>query len=123
MVSKIDRARILGWHLSTSPEAAQPVGKPGSSKNWTALGAGIFLLTMAAGMVVFAAENVMAWVIGFFAFMCGIGLVMMGALDTHATKSQTHPAAHTPVVRVRCTHCSSLNLDASLRCSNCGAKL
>ena len=109
--------------MSTSPEAAPPVSKPGGSKNWTALGAGIFLLTMAAEMVVFAAENVMAWVIGFFAFMCGIGLVMMGALDNHVTKNQTHHAPHTPVVRVRCTHCSSLNLDGSLRCSNCGARL
>lgn len=74
-------------------------------------------------MVVFAAENVMAWAIGFFAFMCGIGLVMMGALDHQQTRNPAQPAAQRPVVRIRCTHCNSLNLETSLRCSNCGAKL
>ncbi len=94
-----------------------------NSRNWPALGAGAFLLSLAAGMVVFASENPMAWAIGFFTFLVGIALVMMGAMDIPSKKDTSSPSEQRPVVRIRCTHCDSLNLETSLRCSNCGAKL
>ena len=102
-----------------------PRGSPqtSGSRNCTALGAGIFLLTLAAGMVVFTSENFMAWGIGFFAFLVGLALIMMGALDITDKKNKPVLATPRPVVRIRCTHCNSLNLETSLRCSNCGAKL
>ncbi len=81
------------------------------------------MLALAAGMVVFTGENFMAWAIGFFAFLVGIALVMMGAMDIPNKKDASPPPEQRPVVRIRCTHCNSLNLETSLRCSNCGAKL
>ncbi len=97
--------------------------KRGSTRNWPALGAGAFLLTLAAGMVVLSSENPVAWAIGFFAFLVGIALVMMNAMDIPSKKEASPQTEQRPVVRIRCTHCDSLNLETSLRCSNCGAKL
>lgn len=98
--------------------------KQASTRNWTTLGTGIFLLVLAAGMVLLATENFIAIGFAWFAFLIGLGLIMMGALNTRDQKKETsHSAAPRPMVRIRCTHCNSLNLETSLRCSNCGAKL
>ena len=75
-------------------------------------------------MVLLATENFIAIGFAWFAFLIGLGLIMMGALSSQEQKKETsHSEASPPVVRIRCTHCNSLNLETSLRCSNCGAKL
>ncbi len=109
--------------MSVTQPAPQPNAAKQGGRNWPALGAGIFLLALATALVVFTVSNPMAWAIGWFAFLCGIGLIMMGALDVQSKNRQQDQAPQRPVVRIRCMHCNSLNLETSLRCENCGARL
>ncbi len=100
------------------------------SKLWS-MGTGTFLLVFSIMVVVLDSSNFLAFGLAFFVLMIGIMLVMVGAvsdLDKKKEPSQTRTEINRTeivreIVKVRCKYCSTLNLETSQRCSNCGAQI
>jgi len=95
------------------------------------MGTGTFLLVFSIMVVVLDSSNFLAFGLAFFVLMIGIMLVMVGAvsdLDKKKEPSQTRTEINRTeivreIVKVRCKYCSTLNLETSQRCSNCGAQI
>ena len=94
-------------------------------KIWSS-GSGILLIMLSLSVVVFDSSNFLAFGLAFFVLLAGIMLVMMGFIGTQEEqkKPQTQYSVVTrEIVKVRCSHRSSLNLETNNRCTNCGASL
>ena len=79
-------------------------------------------------MVVFDSSNFLAFGLSFFVLMIGIMLLMMGFIGgQEGQKKQAQAPGYSvytrEIVKVRCSHCGSLNIETSTRCTNCGASL
>ncbi len=99
--------------------------KPAGGRLWSS-GSGLLLILISLGVAVFDSSNFLAFGLAFFVLLIGIMLVMMGFLGAQdeRNKSPTQYSVVTrEVVKVRCNHCSALNLETNNRCTNCGASL
>jgi len=93
-----------------------------------ALDHGFFLILLSLGVAVFDSSNSLAIGLAFFILLIGIMLVMMGFLGGQETgKKQAQAPGYSvytrEIVKVRYSHCGSLNIETSTRCTNCGASL
>ena len=96
-------------------------------RTWSS-SSGILLIILSLSVVVFDSSNFLAFGLSFFVLLAGIMLVMMGFIGTQDEKKNPPPATQYSVltreiVKVRCSHCSALNLETNTRCTNCGASL
>ena len=83
---------------------------------------------LSLGVAVFDSSNFLAFGLATFVLLIGIMLVMMGFLGGQEAEKKQAPAPSYSVytreiVKVRCSHCGSLNIETSTRCANCGASL
>jgi len=83
---------------------------------------------LSLGVVIFDSSNFLAIGLAFFVLRIGIMLVMMGFLGgQEAEKKQAQAPGYSvytrEIVKVRSSHCGSLNIETSTRCTNCGASL
>jgi len=91
-------------------------------------GSGLFLILLSLGVAVFDSSNFLAIGLAFFVLLIGIMLVMMGFLGgQEVQKKQAQPPGYSvytrEIVKVRCSHCGSLNIETSTHCTNCGPSL
>ena len=108
-----------------NPHVLSNPTKQANVKIWSS-GSGILLIVLSLSVVVFDSSNFLAFGLAFFVLLAGIMLVMMGFIGTQEEQKK-QPAQYCVVtreiVKVRCGHCSSLNLETNNRCTNCGASL
>jgi hypothetical protein len=87
---------------------------------------GILLIILSLGVVVLDSSNFLAFGLAFFVLLAGIMLVMMGFIGTQNEEKKPptqYSVVTREIVKVRCSHCSTLNFETNTRCTNCGATL
>ena len=99
--------------------------KPANMKIWSSR-SGILLIVLSLSVVVLDSSNFLAFGLAFFVLLAGIMLVMMGFIGTQEQQKKPptqYSVVTREIVKVRCSHCSALNLETNNRCTNCGASL
>lgn len=86
------------------------------------LGTGLVLLFTSIGLVVLASDNFLAIGLGWFTFLIGIMLVMMGTLGGQTLKKPDQQVTR-EIIKVRCSHCGALTWETNNKCPECGANL